>query len=86
MQRGRRQRREYAECESLELCGGGFARAGGERAGTAAFSATLPEHGAIRELRAAYFFTGTTPVDVPGWIAGRLIGAIVIGGGTALNG
>lgn len=36
--------------------------------------------------RAAYFFTGTTPVGVPGWIAGRPIGAIVIGGGTALNG
>jgi hypothetical protein len=36
--------------------------------------------------RAAYAFTGTTPVDVPGWIAGRPIGAIVIGGGTALNG
>jgi hypothetical protein len=36
--------------------------------------------------RAAYVFTGTTPVDVPGWISGRPIGAIVIGGGTALNG
>ena len=36
--------------------------------------------------RAAYAFTGTTPADVPGWIAGRPIGAVVIGGGTALNG
>ena len=36
--------------------------------------------------RAAFFFTGTTPVDVPGWVEGKPIGAIVIGGGTALNG
>ncbi|HLH02593.1 MAG TPA: carboxypeptidase-like regulatory domain-containing protein [Bryobacteraceae bacterium] len=36
--------------------------------------------------RAGYFFTGTTPVDVPGWVAGDPIGAVVIGGGTALNG
>ena len=36
--------------------------------------------------RAAYFFTGTTPVNLPGWVAGDPIGAVVIGGGTALNG
>jgi hypothetical protein len=36
--------------------------------------------------RAGYFFTGTTPVDVPGWVQGKPIGAVVIGGGTALNG
>ncbi|HEY7209553.1 MAG TPA: carboxypeptidase-like regulatory domain-containing protein [Bryobacteraceae bacterium] len=36
--------------------------------------------------RAGYFFTGTTPVDVPGWVEGAPIGAVVIGGGTALNG
>ncbi len=36
--------------------------------------------------RAAFFFTGTTPVDIPGWVQGESIGAIVIGGGTALNG
>jgi hypothetical protein len=35
--------------------------------------------------RAAYFFTGTTPVDVPGFVEGRPIGAITIGGSTALN-
>jgi hypothetical protein len=35
--------------------------------------------------RASYYFTGTTPVDLPGWIAGDPIGAVVIGGGTALN-
>jgi hypothetical protein len=36
--------------------------------------------------RAGYFFTGETPVDLPGWVAGAPIGAVVIGGGTALNG
>ena len=36
--------------------------------------------------RASYFFTGATPVNVPGWVEGAPIGAIVIGGGTALNG
>jgi hypothetical protein len=35
--------------------------------------------------RAAYFFTGSTPVDVPGFIQGSPIGAITIGGSTALN-
>ena len=36
--------------------------------------------------RAAYFFTGSTPVDVPGWVEGAPVGAVVIGGGTASNG
>ena len=36
--------------------------------------------------RARFFFTGSTPVDVPGWVQGDPIGALVIGGGTALNG
>lgn len=36
--------------------------------------------------RAAYYFTGETPVDLPGWVQGDPIGAVVIGGGTALNG
>jgi hypothetical protein len=36
--------------------------------------------------RASYFFTGQTPVNIPGWVTGKPIGAIVIGGGTALNG
>ncbi len=50
------------------------------------FSATLLNTARFGYSRAAYAFTGTTPVSVPGWIAGRPIGAIVIGGGTALNG
>ncbi len=36
--------------------------------------------------RASYFFTGQTPVNVPGWVEGEPIGALVIGGGTASNG
>ena len=36
--------------------------------------------------RASYFFTGETPVNLPGWVAGDPIGAVVIGGGTASNG
>jgi hypothetical protein len=36
--------------------------------------------------RASYYFTGETPVDVPGWVQGDPIGAVVVGGGTALNG
>ncbi|HUA21341.1 MAG TPA: carboxypeptidase-like regulatory domain-containing protein [Bryobacteraceae bacterium] len=35
--------------------------------------------------RAAFFFTGETSLNLPGWVAGDPIGAIVIGGGTALN-
>jgi hypothetical protein len=50
------------------------------------FSPSLLNTARFGYSRAAYVFTGTTPVDVPGWIAGRPIGAIVIGGGTALNG
>jgi hypothetical protein len=36
--------------------------------------------------RAGYFFTGQVPVNLPGWVDGAPIGAIVIGGGTASNG
>ena len=36
--------------------------------------------------RASFFFTGSTPVDIPGWVQGDPIGAVVVGGGTALNG
>jgi hypothetical protein len=36
--------------------------------------------------RASFFFTGSTPVDIPGWVQGNPIGAVVVGGGTALNG
>jgi len=36
--------------------------------------------------RASFLFVGSTPVDVPGWVAGKPIGAIVIAGSTASNG
>ena len=36
--------------------------------------------------RASFFFTGTSPIDLPGWVSGRPIGAIVISGSTASNG
>ena len=36
--------------------------------------------------RASYFFTGYSPNDLPGWIAGDPVGAIVISGSTASNG
>ena len=35
--------------------------------------------------RGSFFFTGTVPVDIPGWVVGAPVGAIVVGGGTALN-
>jgi hypothetical protein len=36
--------------------------------------------------RAGFFFTGQVPVNLPRWVEGAPIGAIVIGGGTASNG
>src|SRR6185437_8056961 len=50
------------------------------------FSPSLLNTARIGFSRATFFFTGTTPVDLPGWVSGQPIGAIVIGGGTALNG
>ncbi len=50
------------------------------------FSPTLLNTARVGFSRAGYFFTGTTPVDLPGWVAGDPIGAMVIGGGTASNG
>jgi hypothetical protein len=36
--------------------------------------------------RASFFFTGESPVSLPGWVSGKPIGAIVISGSTASNG
>jgi hypothetical protein len=36
--------------------------------------------------RASYFFTGYSPVSLPGWVTGKPIGVIVISGSTASNG
>jgi hypothetical protein len=50
------------------------------------FSPSLLNTARFGFSRAGYFFTGNTPVNLPGWVAGAPIGAVVIGGGTALNG
>jgi len=50
------------------------------------FSPNLLNTARVGFSRASYFFTGSTPVDLPGWVAGEPIGAIVISGSTASNG
>lgn len=50
------------------------------------FSASLLNTARIGFSRASYFFTGYTPAPVPGWVAGKPVGAIVISGSTASNG
>jgi hypothetical protein len=50
------------------------------------FSPTVLNTARFGYSRATYFFTGQTAGNLPGWVAGDPIGAIVIGGGTALNG
>jgi hypothetical protein len=50
------------------------------------FSPSLLNTARVGFSRATFFFTGSTPVDLPGWVSGKPIGAIVIGGGTASNG
>lgn len=50
------------------------------------FSPTVLNTVRIGYSRAGYFFTGTTPIQVPGWVEGKAIGVIVIGGSTASNG
>lgn len=50
------------------------------------FSPTFLNVARFGYSRAAYGFTGITPVDLPGWVAGKPIGAIVISGSTASNG
>jgi len=49
------------------------------------FSPTLLNTARVGFSRGSYFFTGQTPVDLPGWVADDPIGAVVIGGGTAVN-
>jgi hypothetical protein len=50
------------------------------------FSPNVLNTARIGFSRAGYFFNGIVPVNVPGWVWGAPIGAIVIGGGTASNG
>jgi hypothetical protein len=50
-----------------------------------AFSPSVLNTARFGFSRGSYFFTGQTPVSLPGWVTGAPIGAVVIGGGTALN-
>ncbi len=52
---------------------------------THVFSSTLINQATLGFSRGAFFFTGETPVDAPGFVRGRPVGAVVIGGGSALN-
>lgn len=50
------------------------------------FSASLLNTARFGFSRAGFFFTGYSPVSLPGWVIGKPIGAIVISGSTASNG
>ncbi len=50
------------------------------------FSPALLNTARLGYSRASYYFTGYTLTDLPGWVSGKPIGAIVISGSTASNG
>ena len=50
------------------------------------FSPSLLNTSRFGYSRASYFFTGSSPVSLPGWVTGKPMGAIVISGSTASNG
>ena len=50
------------------------------------FSPSLLNTARVGYSRASYFFTGYSPVNLAGWVAGEPIGAIIISGSTASNG
>ncbi len=50
------------------------------------FSPSLLNTARFGYSRASFFFTGYTPISLPGWVSGSPIGAIVISGSTASNG
>jgi hypothetical protein len=50
------------------------------------FSPNVLNTARIGFSRASYYFNGEVPVDIPGWVAGDPIGAVVVGGGTTSNG
>jgi len=51
-----------------------------------AYSSALLNTARFGYSRASFFFTGYSPVDLPGWVTGKPIGVIVISGSTASNG
>jgi Carboxypeptidase regulatory-like domain len=50
------------------------------------FSPNLMNIARVGFSRGSYYFDGTVPVNLPGWVVGKPIGAIVISGSTASNG
>jgi Carboxypeptidase regulatory-like domain len=50
------------------------------------FSPSLLNTARFGYSRASFFFTGYSPVNLPGWVTGKPIGAIVVSGSTASNG
>jgi len=50
------------------------------------FSSSLLNTARFGFSRGSFYFNGYTPVDLPGWVAGKPVGAIVISGSTASNG
>jgi hypothetical protein len=51
------------------------------------FSSTLLNKATFGFSRAAFYFNSGTTTDLPGWIhGGQPVGAVVVGGGTTLNG
>jgi hypothetical protein len=50
------------------------------------FSPVMLNTARVGFSRGSYYFTGTASGDLPGWVENDPIGAVVIGGGTALNG
>jgi Carboxypeptidase regulatory-like domain len=54
---------------------------------THVFSSNLVNKGVFGFSRGAFYFNSDTTVDLPGWIHdGEPVGAVVVGGGTTLNG
>ena len=54
---------------------------------THVFSSNLVNKGIFGFSRGAFYFNSGTTVDLPGWIHdGQPVGAVVVGGGTTLNG
>src|SRR5205807_6297287 len=49
-------------------------------------SSAVVNQGTFGFSRGAFYFTADTSVSLPGFVQGRPIGAVVVGGGTTLNG
>ncbi len=83
---GGRQQREYALGESAELINESLREQVASIQEQHVFTPSLLNTARFGYSRASFFFTGYSPVDLPGWVTGKPIGAIVISGSTASNG